>query len=280
MRRRTVIAALPALLAFDWFERLFAPEAELLDEHWKKSDETSDDRIDYTTWDAFLDRYLAVDGDGVHRLDYASVTDDDKFAMFAYLDSLQAVDVTALARDEQLAFWVNLYNMKTVDIILDHYPVETIRDIDFGRNFASGPWDEKVVTIEGRDLSLNNIEHGIIRPVFNEPRIHYALNCAAVGCPNLQERAFRRQDLDAMMDGAARAYVNDQRGVTFASSGKPILSSIYNWFASDFGGSEAAILDHVRQYAEPYLLARLEGQNKVGDYRYDWSLNDQRTAVQ
>lgn len=273
--RKTGLLGLAVLLAggFSWFERLVAPDAELVDPHWSQSDPQSTRSVDHAAWTAFLERHVVPDAAGVHRVDYAGVAAEDRAALRAYLEALQAVPVSGLARDEQLAYWINLYNAKTVAIVLDDYPVDSIRDIKFGSTLALGPWGKKVVEVEGRPLSLNDIEHGIVRPVFAEPRIHYALNCAAIGCPNLARSAYAAADLDAMLEAGARAYVNDPRGVRFAGD-ELTASSIYNWFRPDFGGSEGAVLDHLRRYAEPDLAARLAGRRTIDAYQYDWALND------
>ena len=274
MKRRFLLAAALSTTAFSWFERLVAPSSELIDPYWQSNNAASTNIVDHQIWDAFLSTYVQTDAKSVNRVSYGAVTAEDRNALQDYLDKLQRVEVTQLNRDEQLAYWINLYNAQTIAVVLDHYPVESIRDIKFGKTFAIGPWGEPLVTVEGRDLSLNDIEHGIVRPVFNEPRIHYALNCAASGCPNLQMMAFTAASLEAMLDAGARAYVNDSRGVRFDANGDVILSSIYNWFAIDFGAFEPEILEHIRSYASSELRDRLKSIDNVSDYAYDWSLNE------
>jgi hypothetical protein len=159
-------------------------------------------------------------------------------------------------------------------VVLDHYPVDSIKDIDISPGFfSSGPWDKKLVTIEGQGLSLNDIEHRILRPVWQDPRIHYGVNCASMGCPNLQRKAFTAQNTDGLLDKAAREYVNHPRGVSM-EDGDLVVSSIYDWFQEDFGGSEAGVIEHLMQYAEPGLKQKLQGFDDIDDDRYDWSLND------
>ncbi len=159
-------------------------------------------------------------------------------------------------------------------LVLDHYPVDSIRDIDISPGlFADGPWERKLATVEGVGLSLDDIEHRILRPIWQDPRIHYVVNCAAVGCPNLMDRAFTGARWDEMMDAAARDYVNNWRGVRF-DDGELIVSKLYVWYTEDFGGSESAVLDHLRRYAEPGLRGRLEDRERIDAYAYDWGLND------
>ncbi|MGF1475782.1 MAG: DUF547 domain-containing protein [Geminicoccaceae bacterium] len=274
MKRRFVVLAAFATAGFSWFERLIAPSSDLIDDHWRTRANGSGKTVDHSAWNQLLGRYVETDDRMINRIDYQAVSAEDRKALDAYLAQLQSVTVTELPQAEQLAYWINLYNAQTVAIILDHYPVESIRDITYGDSFAIGPWGKELVTVEGRDLSLNDVEHGIIRPVFNEPRIHYAVNCAAAGCPNLAKTAFQADTLEDQMNEAARAYVNDPRGVLMTDDGELVLSSIYNWFRSDFGGSEAAVLEHIRGFADPDLSERLAGVTSVDEYAYDWSLND------
>lgn len=254
-------------------ERAYLPEPELLAPGWDRMAPPPGATVDHAPWDAFLARYLTTDAAGVNRVAYGDVAAEDRTALVAYLETLQGVDIEALARDEQLAFWINLYNAQTVALVLDAYPVDSIRDITDGL-LSVGPWDRKVLTIDGQALSLNDIEHRIIRPVFREPRIHYAVNCAAVGCPNLAPRAWRAEGLAAALEAAERAYVNHPRGVRVGPDGRLTLSRIYIWFREDFGTDEAAVLARLATVAEPGLGARLDGRERVDAYAYDWSLND------
>ncbi|MEM7669123.1 MAG: DUF547 domain-containing protein, partial [Pseudomonadota bacterium] len=225
----------------------------------------------HSAWDRFLSAYLSADSAGVHRVDYAAVSLADRELVVSYIDSLEAVDPATLDRPEQLAFWINLYNAQTVALILENYPVDSIRDISSGL-FSLGPWDQEAVTISGRTLSLNDIEHGIVRPVYQDARIHYALNCAAVSCPNLATKAFSGKRLDADLTSAEKAYVNDPRGVRLDGE-KLVLSSIYNWFRDDFGQTEADIIVRLRKHATGRTADALNGRSEVDEFEYDWALN-------
>ena len=268
--RRIITGALVVLVAggFTWFERWAAPDARLLDEHWQKHALDASGQVDHGAWGRFLARYLVVDGAGVHRVRYAAVTDADRRALADYVDALAATTVTDLGPDQQLAFWLNLYNALTVAAVLDAYPVDSIRAID-------GVWRDDRVTVEGRALSLDDIEHGIVRPVFADPRIHYAVNCAAVGCPDLRPEPWRAATLDADLDAAARAYVNDPRGVRTTSDGL-VISKIYDWFAEDFGGDAAGVRAHLAAHADAGLADALADSPPIADTAYDWSLNAAR----
>lgn len=256
----------PAAAAPLWIERQFIPSAALVDAVFAESKEASIATVDHEPWAAFLESYIVEIMDGVQGVRYGAVSKTDAASLAAYIAQLESVDVTTLAPAEQLAFWINLYNAATIALILNHYPADGIRDID-------NPWGEPRVTVNGIALSLNDIESGVIRPVFNDPRIHYAVNCASIGCPNLATTPYTGATLDAMLDDAARAYINHPRGVR-VEDGDVIASKIYGWYREDFGERKSDVIDHIRQYASPALLQQLEGAKKIDDYEYNWSLND------
>jgi hypothetical protein len=238
---------------------------------------TSAQPIDHAAWDRLLKTYVRPDADGLNRVDYAAFKRDGQAALKDYIAKLEAVDPATLPRPEQFALLANLYNAKTADIVLDHYPVKSIRDISLGGGllgvFTGGPWKAKALEMKGVELSLDDIEHGMLRPVFKDPRVHYAVNCASVGCPNLGTEAFTGAQLDAQLDAAARAYVNHPRGADPKPDGL-VVSSIYDWYQQDFGGSEDGVIAHLKTYADPALAQKLEGTTSIADYAYDWSLND------
>jgi hypothetical protein len=191
-----------------------------------------------------------------------------------YLASLQGTAVSRLSRPEQKAYWINLYNALTVKTILDHYPVKSIRDIDISPGwFSDGPWDAKLLTIEGEEVSLNDIEHRILRPIWQDNRVHYAVNCASLGCPNLQAQPFTANNMEDLLDQAARDYINHPRGMKVAGD-KAILSSIYDWFQVDFGGNEEGVRQHLLKYAGPERTAYLKTGKVRFSYDYDWTLNE------
>ncbi len=233
--------------------------------------------VDHAAWDNLLKMYVVPGADGVNRVRYAKFKADGHAALKAYVAALEKVDVATLDRPEQFAFWANLYNAKTIDVVLDKYPVKSIKDISLGGGLLTlvtgGPWKAKLVKVKGQDLSLDDIEHGILRPGFKDPRVHYAVNCASFGCPNLATEAFTGARLEAQLDAGAQAYINHSRGVKL-DGGKVTASSIYNWFQADFGGNEAGVLAHMRKYAGPALKPKLDAATAIADYDYDWSLNE------
>lgn len=245
---------------------------------WDQANPASTARVDHAVWDGLLSRYVVPGNDGIFRFRYAAVTPEDRQALAADLERLAGITVRALNRAEQMAYWINLYNELTVKVVLDHYPVKSIREIAISPGpFTTGPWGGKLVTIEGQTISLDDIEHRILRPIWHDPRVHYAVNCASLGCPNLARRAYDARGLETMLDAAARAYVNHPRGARVVD-GKLVVSSIYIWFKDDFGGGDAGVIRHFRHYADPPLARALAPITRIDDDHYDWRLNDAAAA--
>ena len=274
-RRSLVVWCLALLLAScSSLEGIAAPRARLISTHWLENDPASSVRLDHSAWDRFLATYLVAGDDGINRIAYGRVDASGRALLDAYIQTQETSPVSRISRSEQLAYWINLYNAVTTRVVLLHYPVRSIRDIDGGL-FGTGPWDEKLVTVEGERLSLDDIEHGILRPIWHDPRIHYAINCASISCPKLQPIAFTSGNVERLLDEGARAYVNDPRGAQIVS-GRLIVSSIYVWYREDFGSGETAVVDHLRRYAAPPLAAALAAFRKPDDDAYDWRLIDAR----
>lgn len=257
-------------------EALFAPRARLW-ERWTAQDARSTLAVDHAAWDGFLRRYRRAGADGVARLAYGAVTPADRQALEGYLGVLVGTPVDRLSRPEQYAYWVNLYNALTVRTVLSAYPVASIRDINLsGGLLVRGPWDVRLATVAGEGITLNDIEHRILRPIWRDPRTHYVLNCASIGCPDIPAAALTAANAEAALDAGARAYVNHPRGVGVLADGSGLrLSSIYNWFAEDFGG-EAGVVPHLLRHAAPPLAEAIGRNPRIAGYAYDWALNDAR----
>ncbi|SLN25359.1 DUF547 domain-containing protein [Oceanibacterium hippocampi] len=240
---------------------------------WERHDPDSTATVDHDAWDDLLDRYLGAEQDGLRRFDYGAVSAADRARLDGYLGALQGIAISGFNRAEQMAYWINLYNALTVKVVLDHYPVATIRDIDISPGlFSNGPWDAALATVEGQELTLNDIEHRILRPILRDPRVHYAVNCASVGCPSLAPRAWRGSALDRMFDEAAAAYVNSSRGIRAVAGGIEV-SRIYDWYRDDFPPGEAGLLGHFRRHAKAPLAGLLAERPTIEGHFYDWSLN-------
>lgn len=268
-----LVMALAGLVFSSWLAA--APSADLWP-RWQTHDPQSERQLDHQAWTDWLQQHVQAGDDGIHRIAYGQVSESARKQLQAYLSQLQAEKVSALNRRQQWAYWINLYNAATVEVVLQHYPVDSIREINISPGFfARGPWGKALVTVEGQALSLNDIEHRILRPIWKDPRTHYAVNCASLGCPNLAQEAYVAQRLDSQLNAAARAFVNHPRGAQVAN-GKLTVSSIYDWFEEDFGDSEAAVIRHLQRYAGPELKRQLGARTSIDDDNYDWRLNDVR----
>jgi len=257
-----------------------APKAELWS-RWQKNDPASRQKIDHGVWEGFLKKYLvAPHPSGINRVRYQAVGDEDRKALKGYLQMLQSLPVSNYNRTEQKAYWINLYNALTVELIISRYPVASIRDINISPGlFVRGPWGAKLLTIEGEKLSLDDIEHRILRPIWKDNRVHYAVNCASLGCPNLQSAAYTSDNMESLLEKGAREYVNHPRGVAIKNE-KLVVSSIYVWFQEDFGGSAEGLMEHWGKYASGALAEALRSYSGGLDHDYDWRLNGAESKPQ
>ena len=271
-QKTRILLVLIALIALAQ-EVQSAPKAEIW-ARWLTHNPHSVDTISHKKWDLFLKAYIRADQNHVNRINYAHVNLEDKKGLKAYIEWLSTLPISTYNRDQQRAFWINLYNALTISVILEHYPVDSIMEIKLSSGFFTrGPWEKKIISIEKEKLSLNDIEHRILRPIWLDPRTHYAVNCASLGCPNLSKEAFTAENMEEQLDNAASAFINHPRGAEI-KRGKLIVSSIYEWFKKDFGNSDAKVIEHLRRYAKPTLLQNLAQIERIDDDQYDWKLND------
>lgn len=234
-------------------------------------------------YDALLKQFV-VDG----RVDYQGLKSDPS-ALNHYLDSLAGISETTFktwTESKQLAFLINLYNAATLKLIVDHYPIKSIKDIG---SFFKGPWDQPVVGLFGKTITLDNLEHDIVRVQYSEPRIHLALVCAAKGCPTLRSEAYVAGRLDAQLDDQSRRFLASPAGLRIDRDSKTVsFSSIFKWYGKDFidrfspatgfpglDKTEGA----VAHFSSGYLSATDGDYLKSGAYSvkyldYDWSLNE------
>lgn len=274
--RRTLLkaAAVSAALFFTTgFFGGWSSSAPELWEGWEANNPKNTKAIDHSAWDKLLKKYVSTDKTGLNRFAYSKVTKADRKALKDYISRLTKITITNRARNVQFAYWLNLYNALTIDVVLAHYPVKSIKDIDISGLLANGPWGKELVKIEDSDITLDDIEHGILRPIWKDPRIHYGVNCASIGCPNLLKQAFTGKNVNTLLDKAARDYVNHPRGMNIRN-GKITVSKIYQWFAYDFGNSEKGVIKHLAKYASPKRAAALKKAGRISDTVYDWGINE------
>lgn len=228
-----------------------------------------------SAWNDALSRYIsAPDAMGVARFDYSALHNNkaDQKVLTDYIKYLESQTPSTMTDAQAVSYWANLYNALTVEVIIDNYPVKSIREIKSGL-FSMGPWKKTVTKVEGKKLSLDNIEHDIMRVQYPSPHIHYMVNCASVGCPNLKDSLWDAKTMDAEREQAARDFINSSRGVSVGPKGLTV-SSIYKWFKEDFGATEAERLAHFRAFADADLAAAIDGGAKIIGDDYDWSLNE------
>jgi hypothetical protein len=257
-----------------------APKAELWP-RWQNNDPANKEKIDHGAWDRFVKQYvISPHPSGIYRVRYHAVAFEDRAALKTYLKNLQDLPISTYRRSEQRAYWINLYNALTVDLVLSRFPVQSIRDINISPGlFARGPWGAKLLTIEGEKISLDDIEHRILRPIWKDNRVHYAVNCASLGCPNLQPAAFTDENTESLLEKGAREFINHPRGISLKGN-RLQVSSIYVWFQEDFGGSPEGLMAHWSKYASDALGEALKNYSGGLDHDYDWRLNGAEAKTQ
>ena len=242
---------------------------------WQKHNPYSTKIVDHKMWNDFLTHYIDSQN-GINLLDYGSAAKQDKKQLNTYIKQLSTIKIAHYNRQQQKAFWINLYNALTVRLIVNAYPIKSIQSVKLKKlSFTEfSPWDRKLVSINGVNLTLNNIEHKILRTYWSDPRIHYAVNCASISCPNLANQAYTAERIEPMLNKAAIAYINHPRAVKYIDSNTIKLSSIYQWYSEDFGEHNEAILSHLIKYAKQPLANQLKAFSGEMKYHYNWDLNE------
>lgn len=194
----------------------------------------------------------------------------DEGMLDEYLRVLEKTDPDILERNERFAFYINAYNAWTIKLILSAYP-DVISIKDLGTLFQS-PWKKKICRINNKELSLDDIEHGILRPQFKDPRVHFAINCASKGCPALRSYPYTGKDLDGQLDESARSFINNPEKNRIADK-TLYISSIFKWFSEDF---RDGTVNFVLRYASDGMKSKIikAGASLETEYLdYDWTLN-------
>ncbi|WP_266362389.1 DUF547 domain-containing protein [Tellurirhabdus rosea] len=223
--------------------------------------------VDHSIFDALLKKYVNERG----MVNYKGFKKDEK-ELRRYLDLLSKNPPKAgWSADEKLAYWINAYNAFTIQLILDHYPVKSIKDIGtlIQIPYVNTPWDIEFIRIGGKKYDLNNIEHDIIRKEFNDPRIHFALVCAAKSCPKLRNEAFVAARLNRQLDEQGRDFLNNpaKNAITARQAS---LSKILDWYAGDFKKNGQTVVSWVNRYSN----VKINSETDLSYQTYDWSLNE------
>jgi len=255
MRTKTLLGVLVILLAFSTTSQSDGADGKI--------DEA---QISHEKWNALLGKHVSASG----AVNYAGFQ-KDSVALNEYLKLLSAYDPNSeyLSEDARKAFWINAYNAFTVKLVIKHYPLKSIRDLGSKIKIkdAKSPWDLKFISIDGQLLSLNHIEHEILRKKFSDPRIHFAINCASVSCPVLLNAAFNADRLEAQLNAQARIFINDKSKNKIAAD-KLQISQLWQWFEGDFTKNGDLI-----SYLNKFSDIKISKKAKIGYLEYDWNLN-------
>lgn len=213
-------------------------------------------QVDHSTWNTLLQQYVSTSG----KVNYAGFK-KDQTKLDNYLNTLKSNHPSSSwSRNERLAYWINAYNAFTVKLIVDNYPVKSITNLHGGK-----PWDVKWIKIGGKSYSLNNIENDIIRPKFNEPRIHFAVNCAAKSCPPLLNKAWTASNLNSNLEKQTKKFINNSAFNQIGAK-EVKVSKIFEWYAKDFGT--------LVTYLNKYSNTKISTSAKVNYAEYNWALNN------
>ena len=239
---------------------------------WDSSNASNETPIDHSQWQDILQAYVVEDETRINYVAYADFEEEDKNLLNNYITTLSSIDPRQHNDNEQQAYWINLYNALTVKLILENYPLESITKL--GKNLTSfGPWDDDATVVAGQTLSLNDIEHQILRPIWGDARVHFAVNCASIGCPNLQTTAFTSANLNELLDKGATEYLAHPRGMRFEGE-TLVLSEIFDWYGEDFGENEQQVLNALSVHAPDAVKEQLKNHQGTIKYEYDWLLNE------
>jgi Protein of unknown function, DUF547 len=222
--------------------------------------------VTHQIWDGLLHKHVHADG----FVDYKGFIRDSA-ELNRYLNVLQAAHPNDKnwSKNEQMAYWINAYNAFTVQLIVQHYPVESIKDVKRGVPFVNTVWDIKFIHLQGFTYDLNNIEHNILRPVYKDARIHAAVNCASYSCPKLRPEAYTASRLEEQLDDSMRKFINDPVRNRITPE-KAELSEIFKWFKGDFERDAGS----VRAFINRYAAQKITEQTEISHIDYLWTLND------
>ena len=246
---------------------------------WASHNPQSQAVISHQEWQEFLTQCVITNEEGINLVDYPHLTEANLVTLNHYITRMSKIHINDYNRNEQLAFWLNLYNALTVQIVADYYPVASIQEINISPGlFSVGPWGANLVAIAGTQLTLDDIQNRIIRPIWNDPRAIYAINHATIGGANLSKEVFQGNIIDTQLNKVTYEYVNSLRGIQIIE-GKLVASKIYHWFIDDFGGNTQDLMVHLSQYAKEPLRSQLLKSNTVDSSTYNWHLNSTNAST-
>ncbi len=231
-----------------------------------KKIQSSSQPVSHEIWNELVGKYVTEEG----KVDYKGfVKDSVRFNEYLAILSSSHPNDSNWNRQERLAYWLNAYNAFTVQIVARNYPQKSIKDIKNGIPFVNTVWDIKFIKIENETYDLNNIEHGIVRPRFEEPRVHFALNCASVSCPRLRNEAYTADKLEAQLTDQAKYFLNNPVKNKITPE-RAQISKLFSWFKGDFTKNGKSLRDFINQYSE----VKINPKTDIDYLDYDWNLNE------
>jgi hypothetical protein len=244
---------------------------------WEVNSPLSQNVISHKLWQDFLNRRIVTNEENINLVDYGHMTQTDLNLLKTYLKNMAEINIDDYNRNEQLAYWINVYNALTVQIMANYYPVTSVQEINISPGlFSIGPWGANLITIKETPLTLDDIDNRIIRAIWNDPRTHYALNNATIGSPNINRKIYQGNTVEEQLNTAASTYINSLRGVSVIE-GKLIISKLYEWYEEDFGGTKQNVIFHLLQFAKEPLQSQLKHINSIDSYIYNWHINSPAT---
>ncbi len=217
--------------------------------------------VSHELWGQLLKKYVSDEG----KVNYSELKKESA-QLDQYLKLIQAAHPNeSWSINERKAYWINVYNAFTVKLILNHYPVKSIKDIG---GTLSSPWDIRFIEIEGKSYNLNELEHQILRPIFKDPRIHFAINCASFSCPKLLNEAMIADKVEEQLTALGKSFVNDSKRNILSAEAIQI-SEIFKWFQEDFT-QKGSLIDFLNQYSQ----TKISAEAKMTYLDYNWTLNE------
>ncbi len=232
------------------------PKQPVIEDLFPKQEEPKMNKPDFSgAYNQIVSNFVSSDG----KVNYAGIKTNRELLSQATQYFEENPPQSSWSKNEKLAYWINAYNLYTIELVVDNYPIKSIKDLSGGK-----PWDKKFIKLDGRTLSLNDIENGIIRKDFDEPRIHFAVNCASISCPKLLNKAYTESNLNSLLDSQTKRFINDNSMNSIGKSNIEI-SNIFDWYKSDFG--------NVISFLNKYSNTTIDSGAKVSYKEYNWNLN-------
>lgn len=260
-----VMAYIPAVHA--------APKSELI-EFWDDTESSSAMQINHGPWQEILSTYVDdTHSSGINRFDYAAVTPEDARKLKRYLAYLEKMEPRQLNKAESFAYWMNMFNAILVDRVVDTFQSGSNRAINriIGGGVRNIGWAKDTVEVAMQEISLNDIEHGILRPIWKDPRVHFAMAACTLGGGNILKTAYNGENNEQLLEEARVKFMEHPRAVRVEGN-RIVLNSVFDWYRDDFGSSKNAVLNYVRENTSDEVRQAMRGLSRVS-YEYDWDLN-------